>query len=67
MAEAGVSDALIAKMRARIAQCRRLAGDVMDDKARAALLKMASEIEADMLRLETERDGPRDRPTPISS
>jgi hypothetical protein len=62
-----MSDEVIQNMRGRIAQCRRLAEAILDDRAKDALLTMASEIESDMLRLEAERDGPRNRPTPLGS
>lgn len=45
----------IANMRGRVEQCRRLAASILDDRAAVALLKMASEIEADIARLEAER------------
>jgi hypothetical protein len=42
-------------MRARIAMCRRFAGDILDAKAAEALLQMAREIESDLAKLEAER------------
>ena len=42
-------------MRNRVAQCRRLAATLINDPARDALLQMAEEIEADMLRLQSDR------------
>lgn len=42
-------------MRARIAQCRRLAASTTDAQAREVLTQMADEGEADLRRLETER------------
>lgn len=42
-------------MRARIAQCRRLAASTTDAQAREALTQMADEGEADLKRLEAER------------
>ena len=58
---AEVNDDPIENMRARVTQCRRLAATIMDDRATEALLKMASDIEADIIRLEAERDGDRFR------
>ena len=43
---------VIANMRARVEQCRRLAGALTDKAAAAVLLKMAEEVEADIIRLE---------------
>ncbi|HEX6661557.1 MAG TPA: hypothetical protein VF067_06795 [Sphingomicrobium sp.] len=45
---------VLANMRARAQQCRRLAGALTDNRAASVLLKMAEEIEADIVRLETE-------------
>jgi hypothetical protein len=42
---------LIAKMRARIAQCRRLAASTTDSRTAAVLRGMAEEGEADVRRL----------------
>jgi len=44
---------IVESMRARAAQCRRLAEAITDKRAAAVLLKMAEEVEADILRLET--------------
>jgi hypothetical protein len=52
----GDHDQIIANMRGRIEQCRRLAKSINDQPARAALLKMGDEIEVDMRRLEAERN-----------
>jgi hypothetical protein len=49
-----MSAEVIAKMRARVAQCRRLADMILDPTARAALLHMADEGEADIAKLEAE-------------
>jgi ATP-dependent Zn protease len=49
------TDELIKKMRARVAQCRRLAGYINDPRTTETLLKMADEGEADIARLEAER------------
>ena len=49
---------VIANMKARASQCRRLA-DAMTDRATAAvLIKMAEEAEADIARLEAEMPNP---------
>jgi len=45
---------IIQKMRARVAQCRRLADMILDPTAREALLQMANEGEADIAKLEAE-------------
>jgi hypothetical protein len=44
---------VITNMRARAEQCRRLAGALTDRTASAVLLKMAEEVEADILRLKS--------------
>jgi hypothetical protein len=44
---------VIANMRARAEQCRRLAGALTDRSASAVLLKMAEEVEADILSLQS--------------
>ena len=49
-------DAMIRKMRGRIEQCRRLAKYTTDHRTATALLQMAEEGEADVKRLEAERD-----------
>lgn len=49
-----MSAAIIEKMRARVAQCRRLADMILDPTARAALLQMADEGEADIAKLGAE-------------
>jgi hypothetical protein len=50
-----VDDATLANMRARIAQCRRLADTITDARAAAILRQMAAEGEADIARVEAER------------
>ena len=50
-----MSEDTIQNMRKRVAKCHRLAVGVADDRARAALLKMAREIERDVARLKAER------------
>lgn len=50
---------IVANMRARAEQCRRLAEALTDRRASAVLLKMAEEVEADIARLE------RDMPNPL--
>jgi len=57
-------DKLIENMRGRIAQCRRLAAGVLDERTKRALLGLAAEIEADMTRLERERVERTERPVP---
>jgi hypothetical protein len=51
-----VSSDPIVNMRGRVEQCRRLAASILDDRASEALLKMAADIEADILRLMSERE-----------
>jgi len=46
-----MSDDVIAHMRARIEQCRRLAKYINDPRTTDALLKMAEDGEADIKRL----------------
>jgi hypothetical protein len=46
---------LIAKMRARIARCRRLAEDTTDPRAATILRAMAEEGEADVKRILQEK------------
>ena len=43
---------VLANMRARAKQCRRLAGALTDRRAANVLLRMAEEIEGDVRRLE---------------
>lgn len=50
-----MSDDPLDGMRARIAQCRRLAASTTDAQAREVLTQMAEEGEADLKRLEAER------------
>lgn len=45
-------DAIIANMRGRAEQCRRLAKALTDRRAADVLLRMAEEIDADVRRLE---------------
>ena len=52
-----MSKDLIEKMRARVAQCRRLADLINDDYASRVLRQMADEGEADMRKLEAEEEG----------
>jgi len=51
-----MSDDVIANIRTRVAQCRRLAAMTTDEKTEAILLQMAAEGELDVARLEAERD-----------
>ena len=55
---------VIANMRARAEQCCRLAGALTDNRASEVLLKMAEEVEADILRLES-GCGSDDLPNPV--
>lgn len=57
-----MSGDLIENMRGRVAQCRRLARAVLDEKAARSLLNMADEIEADVDRLLAEENGQGDAP-----
>jgi hypothetical protein len=50
-----MSDDVIAHMRARIDQCRRLAKYVNDPRTTETLLKMAQDVEADIKRLQAEK------------
>ena len=47
-------DDLVAKMRARVAQCRRLADYVNDEVTRRVLMQMADEGESDLRKFETD-------------
>jgi hypothetical protein len=49
-----MSRELIAKMRGRVEQCRRLAQFINDPRTNEALLKMAEDGEADIRKLEAE-------------
>jgi len=49
---------VIANMRARAEQCRRLAAVLTDKTAAGVLLKMAEEVEADIARLECRSEIP---------
>lgn len=51
-------DELIAKMRGRVEQCRRLARSTTDERTASVLNQMADEGEADIKRLLTENAGP---------
>ena len=48
-------DELIAKMKARVAQCRQLAAGTTDSRTAKILRTMADEGEADIARLQAER------------
>jgi hypothetical protein len=52
-----MDDTVIAKMRARVAQCRRLANSVTDPRAAKILRQMADEGEVDIKRLEAKDGG----------
>ena len=49
-----MDDQALANMRARVAQCRRLADTITDARAAAILRQMANEGEADIARMEAE-------------
>jgi len=49
---------VIANMRARAEQCRRLAAALTDRRAATVLLKMAEEVEADIAQLEGDVPNP---------
>ena len=53
-----MSDDVIAHMRARIEQCRRLAKYINDPRTTDALLKMAEDGEADIKRLQAGKGSP---------
>ena len=63
---------IIANMRARAEQCRRLASALTDRGAASVLLKMAEEVEIDIARLEGDGDregvqlAPKPLPPPIT-
>ena len=61
-----MDDATLANMRARVAQCRRLAGSITDARAAAILRQMADEGDADIARIEGER-AQADNPMPPPS
>jgi hypothetical protein len=46
---------LIKKIRARVAQCRQLAGYITDEHARRVLNQMADDGEADLRKFETDQ------------
>ena len=50
------NDDIIANIRSRVERCRYLAGMINDPKAAEVLRQMAQEGEADIERLEAERD-----------
>lgn len=49
-----MDEAALANMRARVAQCRRLADSITDAQAAATLRQMADEGDADIARIEAE-------------
>lgn len=51
-----MSDELIANIRGRVEQCRRLAKMIGNEEARRTLLQMADEGDADIRRLQAQRD-----------
>jgi hypothetical protein len=53
-----MGDDLIDNMRARVAQCRRLASQIGSEEARRVLLEMAEAGEADIRKLEEEAARP---------
>jgi hypothetical protein len=63
-----MDDATLANMRARVAQCRRLAASITDSRAAAILRQMADEGDADIARIEAERSEAENRiPPPAAS
>ena len=50
-----MDEGTLANMRARVAQCRRLADSITDARAAAILRQMADEGDADIARAEAER------------
>jgi hypothetical protein len=50
------SEQLIAHIRGRVEQCRRLAKMIGNEEARRTLLQMADEGDADIRRLEAQQD-----------
>ena len=50
-----MSEELIANIRGRVEQCRRLAKMIGNEEARRTLLQMADEGDADISRLEAQR------------
>jgi hypothetical protein len=64
----GVSDQdleVVARMRHRVEQCRRLAAALTDKRASEILLQMAEEGEADIRRLETSHGDAEAPPAPM--
>jgi hypothetical protein len=53
-----MSEDVLANIRERVAQCRRLADMIFDREVAAKLRQMADEGEADLRRLEAQRDNP---------
>ena len=51
-----MNDEIIANIRSRVQRCRYLAGMINDAQAAEVLRQMAEEGEADIRRLEAERD-----------
>jgi len=52
-----MADDVVKRMKARVAQCRRLAGTITDPRAAQILRQMAEEGEADIKRLEAAERG----------
>jgi len=59
-----LSGDLIKHIRGRVEKCRWLASSIGDEATRTMLLEMAAEGEADIRRLEAERDAKLDHPKP---
>jgi hypothetical protein len=59
-----MDEELIQHIRDRVAPCRRLADYTTDDRVRATLREMADEGEADLQRLQADRDYRSDPPSP---
>lgn len=56
---------VIQNMRARAAHCRRLAVRILDEDATQELLRIAAEIEVDIIQLEAERRAQPSAPKPV--
>lgn len=52
-----MADDVLKRMKARVAQCRRLAAATTDERAATILRQMADEVEADIRRLEVTEEG----------
>ncbi|HKU91754.1 MAG TPA: hypothetical protein VJP82_00235 [Sphingomicrobium sp.] len=61
-----MDEGTLANMRARVAQCRRLADSITDARAAAILRQMADEGDADIARAEAERAAANPVPPPAT-